>query len=52
MFLESARFYRLLRSNPNFDAIVARLRDAIPEQRLLQINLTSADHEIIADAND
>lgn len=50
MFLESSRFYRLLRSNPNFDSIVAQLRRANSQQRPLQIVLTRPHGDIIADA--
>lgn len=45
-FLESARFYQLLRSNPNFDVILERLRRAIPEQQPLQITLTRPDGDV------
>jgi hypothetical protein len=51
MFLESARFYQLRRSNPNFDAILQRLRAAIPQQEALQISLALPNGDIIADAN-
>lgn len=50
MFLESARFYRLLRTNPNFDAILAQLHHALPQHQPLQITLTRAEGDIIADA--
>ncbi|HEV2804155.1 MAG TPA: hypothetical protein VGW57_04400 [Chthoniobacterales bacterium] len=51
MFLESARFYRLLRTNPKFDVILAQLRAAIAEQRSLQITLTRPEGDIIAEAS-
>jgi hypothetical protein len=51
MFLESARFYRLLRTNPKFDIILAQLRAANAEQRSLQITLTRPEGEIIAEAS-
>ena len=51
MFLESARFYQLRRSNPNFDAILQRLRAAIAQQEALQISLALPNGDIIADAN-
>jgi hypothetical protein len=52
MFLESTRFYQLLRTNPNFHAILAQLRHAIPQQQPLQITLTRPDGDIIAGATE
>lgn len=51
IFLESARFYQLRRSNPNFEAILAQLRHAIPQHQPLQITLTRAEEDIIAEAS-
>jgi hypothetical protein len=50
MFLESARFYQLLRSNPNFDVVLERLRRAIPQQQPLRVTLAQPGSDIIADA--
>jgi hypothetical protein len=51
MFLESARFYQLLRSNPNFDVVLDRLRRATSQQQPLQITLAQPNGDIIADAS-
>ena len=50
MFLESARFYQLLRTNPKFETILHRLRAAVPLQQPLQITLAEPNGDIIADA--
>lgn len=50
MFLESARFYRLLRNNPNFDAVLKRLRDGMRKGGVLEIRVASLDSDIIEDA--
>jgi hypothetical protein len=49
MFLESARFYRLLRSNPNFNAILERLRDARQNGEPVEIAIASPDSDLIDD---
>ncbi len=49
MFLESARFYRLLRNKPNFSAILERLRDASQKRQPVEIALASPDSDLIAD---
>lgn len=50
MFLESARFYRLLRVNPDFDAILERLRGGMREGRILEIKVASPESDVIEDA--
>jgi len=49
MFLESARFYRLLKSKPNFSAILERLRDASQKRQPVEIALASPDSDLIDD---
>ena len=49
MFLESARFYRLLRSKPNFSAILERLRDARQKGEPVEVVVASPGGDIIAD---
>jgi hypothetical protein len=44
-FLESARFYELPRSHPEFDRIVACLR----ESRIVKIQLASIESGVIED---
>ena len=49
IFLESARFYRLLRKNPAFDDLVKRLRDAMNSRHVLDVGIASPDSDIIED---
>lgn len=49
MFLESARFYRLPRSSPNFNALLACLREAEETRNPVQIALVSPGGDLIAD---
>jgi hypothetical protein len=49
MFLESARFYRLLKSNPNFSAILERLRDARQKQQPVEVVVASPGGDLIDD---
>lgn len=49
IFLESARFYTLLRTNPQFDAFLQRLRDAMTKGRGVQVRMTSPHGDIIED---
>jgi hypothetical protein len=49
MFLESARFYRLPRSSPNFSALLECLREAEQTQKSVAIALTSPGGDLIAD---
>lgn len=50
MFLESARFYRLLRNNPNFDDVLKRLRNGMRKGGVLEIRVASPHSDIIEDA--
>lgn len=52
MFLESARFYRLLRNNPAFDNVLKRLRDAMTRRQVLDVEFSSQDSEIIESLNE
>jgi hypothetical protein len=47
VFLESARFFRLLRKNPTFDDSYKRLREAIGKGRVLQVGLASPESDLI-----
>ena len=40
-FLESARFYELPRSNPGFERILARLREALEQGSTVKVRLPS-----------
>lgn len=48
-FLESARFYDLPRSHPDFEKILALLREAKERERALRVRLPSPDSGIIED---
>ena len=48
-FLESARFYELPRAHPGFDRILARLREAKKQGRVLKVRLPSLDSGVIED---
>jgi len=41
VFLESARFFELPRSNRNFDKVLARLRDALAHRKRSKVKLSS-----------
>jgi hypothetical protein len=47
LFLESARFFRLCRSNPSHDHALRLLRDAVKSGRALKIRLSSPESEVI-----
>jgi len=49
MFLESARFYGLLRSRPNFSALLERLRDAEQKREPVEITVASPGSDLITD---
>ena len=49
IFLESARFYRLLRKNPAFDSLVAVLQDAIEKGAAVEVRTTSIAGDVIED---
>ncbi len=47
VFLESARFYKLLKKNPAYDAIVRLLRECISHKRPLQVRCASPESDVI-----
>jgi len=51
LFLESARFYRLLREQPRFDELLERLREAELERRPVSVGLASLDSDVIEDVS-
>ncbi len=51
VFLESARFYRLLHRNPKYDLLLRLLRTALKQGRPLEVRLTSMDSDIIENVN-
>jgi hypothetical protein len=52
VFLESARFYKLFRTNPQYDALLERLRNALENSRSLQVRLMSPNGDIIEDVRE
>jgi len=51
LFLESARFYRLLRERPRFDELLTRLRASELERRPVRVGLASLDSDVIEDVD-
>jgi hypothetical protein len=49
LFLESARFYHVRRSNPRFENVLAVLREAIPAGRPLRVRFASPGGDVIED---
>ncbi|PYI91905.1 MAG: hypothetical protein DME97_11985 [Verrucomicrobia bacterium] len=49
MFLESARFYRLLKSKPDFSALLERLRAARQKGEPVEIAIASPGSDLIGD---
>jgi hypothetical protein len=47
VFLESARFYRLLGKNPAYDEILAQMRNALANGRALKIRFSSLESDVI-----
>jgi hypothetical protein len=47
VFLESARFYKLFKENPEYKEILEHLREALGKKRVLKVRCTSAESEII-----
>lgn len=47
VFLESARFYRLPRENPNYDEALRRLREAVATGRVLKVRFAAPHSDII-----
>jgi hypothetical protein len=50
LFYESARIYRLLRTNPRYDEILRHLRLAEGGQRAIKVRLDRPEGEVIEDA--
>lgn len=51
VFLESARFYRVLKSNPAFNDVLNRLRNAAKDGRTLTVELSSLESDTIEDVS-
>lgn len=47
VFLESARFYRLLKKNPAYDEVLKRLRDGMAKGHVLKVRFASEESDII-----
>jgi hypothetical protein len=47
VFLESARFYRVLKGNPAYSEILRRLREAEAKGGVVTVKLASSDSDII-----
>ena len=47
VFLESARFYRLLKTNPAFSTITRKLEKAISNRNPIRVGLASIESDII-----
>jgi len=52
VFLESARFYKLRKSNPKFSRIKILLMDAQSENKTLKVYLSSLESDIIEDVSE
>jgi len=50
IFLESARFYKLLGNNPAYEEILQLLRDAMKKGRVVKVEVASPDSDILEDA--
>ena len=49
VFLESARFYRLLKANPAFGEIIGTLRKAMGMVRPVKVVLAAVNSDVIED---
>ena len=49
MFLESTRFYRLLKNSPNFSTLLERLRHARQKQTPVEIAIATPGGDLIRD---
>jgi hypothetical protein len=49
VFLESARFYKLLKENPAFDLLVAALRDSVEMGSPVEVSTASPASSVIED---
>lgn len=52
MFLESARFYRLVRAHADFARILGVLQEAIIKQRVLQVRCTPPQGDLIEEVRE
>lgn len=52
LFLDSARVYRLPITHPDFDRLVARLRQAIAARHAVRVRLAAPDSDVILDVNE
>lgn len=52
IFLESARFYSLLRSHPDYDRLLASLRVALEKGHSVIVRLSSPDSDVIEDVRE
>ena len=52
VFLESARFYRLFKTNPMYQQILKMLRDAVTKKRAVQVRCTSSESDVLAEVQD
>jgi hypothetical protein len=51
VFLESARFYRLLKTNPTFARSHHLLKEALAKSQLLMIRLASLESDVIEEVS-
>jgi len=49
VFLESARFYKLQRKNPKFEAILREVREAIAQKQRVRVLLDSPNGDVLED---
>ena len=47
VFLESARFYQLAHSDPDFESLVGTVRDAIEQSGSVEVSTESIDSDVI-----
>jgi hypothetical protein len=52
VFLESARFYKLYRQNPNFEQILRLLQEAMAKGSVIDVRLESPHSDIIQGVRD
>lgn len=47
VFLESARFFKLLKSNPKYEKTLRSLQDAMHNQQVLTVQLATPNSDVI-----
>lgn len=47
VFLESARFYQLAETDPEFDSLVGILHDAVEQSGMVEVSTESIDNDVI-----